>query len=392
MSSEPTVRRVYLDYNGSTPIHPSVAEIIKPFLSDYFGNPSSLHWAGRDANAYLAAGRQQIADMIGVKPGEIVMESGGTESDNHAMKGAAIAARGRGNHIITTMIEHPAVLNTCRYLETRGFEVTYLPVDGCGAIDPGDVKGAIRKSTILISVMYANNETGNLLPVREIGKIAKDHGILFHSDMVQALGKVDVDVKTLNVDLASFSSHKVYAPKGTGVLYIREGLEIDTLIHGGHQEGSRRAGTENVMGAVAFGKACETVGRGMAENNRKVESLRTKLLEGITEQIEDVRFNGHPTLRLPNTLNLSFRHVEAESLLIALDLQGVAVSAGPACASGATEPSHVLRAMGIPAEVCRSAIRLSLGIWNTEDDIEYVLSLMPGVVARLRKMSPFYRR
>ena len=386
------MKKIYFDHNATTPILPIVAEFVQPFFSEFFGNPSSLHWAGREVRGYFDDAREQVASLIHAKPGEIVFTGCGSESDNHAIKGVAFSRKGRGNHIITTTIEHPAVLNTCRYLETMGYEVTYLPVDQDGQIEPDDVKKAIRKGTILISIMYANNETGNVLPIHEIGNIAREHDIIFHSDTVQAMGKIDIDMESLNVDLASFAGHKVYAPKGVGVLYVREGLEIDNLIHGGHQEGGRRAGTENVIGAVVFGKACEVIARDMFDENKRIEGLRQRLLDGILERIDHVRFNGHPTRRLPNTLNLSFEFAEAESLLIALDLNGIAVSSGSACSSGSTEPSHVLLAMSIPAETCQSAIRLSLGRSNTEEDIDYTLSVLPDIVARFRAMSPLYKK
>ena len=386
------MKKIYFDHNATTPILPIVAEFVQPFFSEFFGNPSSLHWAGREVRGYFDDAREQVASLIHAKPGEIVFTGCGSESDNHAIKGVAFSRKGRGNHIITTTIEHPAVLNTCRYLETMGYEVTYLPVDQDGQIEPDDVEKAIQKGTILISVMYANNETGNVLPIHEIGNIAREHDIIFHSDMVQAMGKIDIDMESLNVDLASFAGHKVYAPKGVGVLYVREGLEIDNLIHGGHQEGGRRAGTENVIGAVVFGKACEVIARDMFDENKRIEGLRQRLLDGILERIDHVRFNGHPTRRLPNTLNLSFEFAEAESLLIALDLNGIAVSSGSACSSGSTEPSHVLLAMSIPAETCQSAIRLSLGRSNTEEDIDYTLSVLPDIVARFRAMSPLYKK
>jgi len=386
------VKKIYFDHNATTPILPIVAEFVQPFFSEFFGNPSSLHWAGREVRGYFDDAREQVASLIHAKPGEIVFTGCGSESDNHAIKGVAFSRKNRGNHIITTTIEHPAVLNTCKYLETMGYEVTYLPVDQEGQIEPDDVEKAIQKSTILISVMYANNETGNVLPIHEIGNIAREHDIIFHSDTVQAMGKIDIDIESLNVDLASFAGHKVYAPKGVGVLYVREGLEIDNLIHGGHQEGGRRAGTENVIGAVVFGKACEVIARDMFNENKRIEGLRQRLLDGILERIDHVRFNGHPTRRLPNTLNLSFEFVKAESLLIALDLNGIAVSSGSACSSGSTEPSHVLLAMSIPAETCQSAIRLSLGRSNTEEDIGYTLSVLPDIVARFRAMSPLYKK
>lgn len=386
------MRKVYFDNNATTPIHPEVAAAIAPFLTGLYGNPSSLHWAGRDVRAHYEQARLQIADMIHANPEEIVVTSCGTESDNHAIKGVANAKREQGRHIITTTVEHPGVLNVCRYLESKGFTITYLPVDGNGQIEPDDVKRAIREDTILISVMYANNETGTLFPVKEIGAIARERGVLFHSDMVQVMGKIDIDIPSLNVDLASFSGHKVYAPKGVGALYIREGLGIDNLIHGGHQEGGRRAGTENVTGIVAFGAACEIVKKEMQREYSKTESLRKRLLEGIMERVDHVRLNGHPTIRLPNTLNLSFEYVEAESLLMALDMNGIAVSAGSACSAGSTEPSHVLLAMGIPPVTCQSAVRFSLGRENTEEDVDHVLSVISEVVSRLRAMSPLYKK
>jgi len=386
------MRRVYLDNNATTFIHPEVAAAIAPFLAGLYGNPSSLHWAGRDVRIYYDRARSQIADMMHVHPEEVVVTSCGTESDNHAIKGVAYGNSEKGRHIITTAVEHPGVLNVCKYLEGKGFTVTYLPVDGKGQIEPDDVKKAIRKDTVLISVMYANNETGTVFPIQEIGAIARERGIPFHSDMVQAMGKIDIDMRSLNVDLASFSGHKVYAPKGVGALYIREGLAIDNLIHGGHQENGRRAGTENVIGIVAFGAACEIVKKEMRSEHNKIELLRKRLFEGILERVDDIRLNGHPTMRLPNTLNISFEYVEAESLLMALDMNGIAVSSGSACSAGSTEPSHVLLAMGIPSEICQSAVRFSLGRENTEEDIDYVLSVIPGAVSRLRAMSPLYKK
>lgn len=379
-----------MDNNATTPVHPQVADTIRPFLNGLFGNPSSLHFAGREVKTSYEAARAQIAGAIGAGIEEIVITSCGSEADNHAIKGIALAA-GRG-HIITSMVEHPAVLNVCRYLETKGFTATYLPVDGHGLVDPDDVRRSITKDTILISIMYANNETGTVMPVGEIARIARERGIPFHSDMVQALGKLDVDVKTLGVDLASFSGHKVYAPKGVGALFVREGIGLHSLIHGGHQESGRRAGTENVIGIVAFGKACEIAGDKMGERRNATEALRKRLLDGILERIDHVRLNGHPVQRVSNTLNLSFQFVESESLLLALDMKGVAVSSGSACSSGSSEPSHVLLAMGIPGDLCQSALRFSLGHDNTREEIDYVIEILPGIVARLREMSPFYKR
>jgi len=386
------MRRVYFDYNATTPIHPEVASFVQPLLSEVFGNPSSIHWAGRDARPYLDEARRQVAALIKADEGEIVFTAGGTEADNHAIKGAAYALSHKGNHIITTKVEHLAVLNTCRYLEGKGFAVTYVPTDGAGLVDPDDVRRAIRKETILASFMLANNETGTVLPVREIGAACREANVLFHSDMVQALGKIDIDVVRQNVDLASFSGHKVYAPKGIGALYVREGLEIESLIHGGHQEGGRRAGTENMIGIAAFGKACELLARDMAEENAKIERLRGWLLRGLMERVGDLHLNGDPERRLPNTLNLSFEFIEGESMLIGLDLEGIAVSAGSACSSGSTEPSHVLLGMGIEPEICQSALRISLGRENTEEDVDYALEVIPGVARRIREMSPFYAK
>ncbi len=379
-----------MDNNATTPVHPQVADAIRPFLNGLFGNPSSLHFAGREVKTSYEAARGQIARTIGAGVEEIVITSCGSEADNHAIKGIALAA-GKG-HIITSMVEHPAVLNVCRYLETRGFTVTYLPVDGHGLVDPDDVRRSITKDTILISIMHANNETGTVMPVGDIARIAREKEIPFHSDMVQALGKLDVDVGTLGVDLASFSGHKVYAPKGIGALYVREGISLHNLIHGGHQEAGRRAGTENVIGIVALGKACEIAGDKMDERRSATEALRKRLLDGILERIDHVRLNGHPVQRVSNTLNLSFQFVESESLLLALDMKGVAVSSGSACSSGSSEPSHVLLAMGIPGDLCQSALRFSLGRDNTREEIDYVIEILPDIVARLREMSPFYRK
>lgn len=385
------MERVYFDNNATTPIHPRVRTAITPFLGKCFGNPSSLHWAGREVRDDFEKARDRIAAVIKARAHEIVITSCGTEADNHAIKGVAFSRRDRGNHIITSRVEHPAVLNCCVYLEQRGFEVTYLPVDSFGIVDPGDVQKAIRKETVLVSIMHGNNETGTLMPLKEIGEITRNAGVLLHSDMVQTLGKTDLDVTELKVDLASFSGHKVYAPKGVGALFVREGTDLDNLLHGGHQEGGRRGGTENVLGAVALGAACEIMDREMAEEVKEIEGLRQKLLDGIFAAVDHVRLNGHPDRRLPNTLNLTFDFVEAESLLLALDTEGIAVSAGSACSSGSGEPSHVLLSMGIPPASCQSAIRISLGRENSLEDVEYALSVIPRVVGRLRAMSPFYR-
>jgi cysteine desulfurase len=362
---------------------------MKRFLDQYFGNPSSLHWAGRETRPYVDDARKQVASLIKAKPEEIIFTSGGTEADNHAIKGIAEALSGKGRHIITSRVEHPAVLNTCNHLETKGFSVTYLDVDHNGVVRPDDVERALRKETILVSIMQANNETGTIQPIREIGTITRQSGVLFHSDMVQAPGKIEIDVNDLKVDLASFSSHKICGPKGVGALYVRQGVEVENLIHGGQQEAGRRAGTENVMGIAAFGKACEVAMSEMEEDIRRIKFLRNRLLEGLSQRIGRMYLNGHPETTLSNTLNLSFDFVEAESLLVALDIAGIAVSSGSACSSGSSEPSHVLLAMGIDPLRCQSAIRISLGAGNSEGDVDYALEMIPRVIGRLREISPF---
>ncbi|HAR97096.1 MAG TPA: cysteine desulfurase NifS [Deltaproteobacteria bacterium] len=380
------MRHVYLDYNATTPIHPLVSGFLKGLLDGgFYGNPSSAHATGREARSLLDEAREHVAALIKCHPDEIVFNGGGTEGDNHAIKGLAYARSDDGGHIITTVVEHPAVLNTCRYLEGKGFRVTYLPVDEQGVVDPDDVKRAIRGDTTLISVMLANNETGTLMPIREIGSMAREYGILLHSDMVQALGKIKIDVNDMNVDLASFSGHKMYTPKGVGAFFMRRGVEIDNLIHGAHQEGGRRPGTEGTIGIAAFGKACQTMGQEMDETGQRVERLRSRLFDGIQRKIDGTHLFGHPDRRLPNTIFMGFEDVESESLLIGLDMEGISVSSGAACSSGVVEPSHVLLAMGIPLSFCRGAIRMSLGRETTEEDINYVLDVLPTVVSRLRQ-------
>lgn len=379
------MRHVYLDYNATTPIHPLVSDFLKTLLDGgFYGNPSSAHSAGQQARSLLEDSREHAAALIKCHPDEIVFNAGGTEADNHAIKGLAYARSEKGRCLITTVVEHPAVLNTCRYLEQKGFQVTYLPVDGQGVVDPDDVKRAIRRDTTLISVMLANNETGTVMPIREIGTIAREHGILFHSDMVQALGKIKIDVNDMNVDLASFSGHKMYAPKGVGALFMRRGVEIDNLIHGAHQEGGRRPGTEGTMGIAAFGKACQIMEREMDQTGQRIERLRLKLLDGIQKKIDGTHLLGHPDVRLPNTIFMGFENVESESLLIGLDMEGIGVSSGAACSSGAIEPSHVLLAMAVPLNHCHGAIRMSLGRETTEDEIDYALDVLPPLISRLR--------
>ncbi len=386
------MKRIYLDHNATTPVHPEVFEAMVPYLKDEWGNPSSIHWAAREPKKAIDSAREKVAALLGCEANEIVFTSCGSESNNFAIKGVADALRGKGNHIITTSVEHPSVLNTCKFMEREGWEVTFLPVDPYGMIDLDQLRDSITDKTILVSIMFANNETGTIFPVEEIGKITREKGVLFHCDAVQAVGKVPIDVKRLNIDLLSLSGHKLYAPKGVGALYVRRGVRITPLIHGGHQERNRRAGTENVAGIVALGKACEIAMRDMDEEVAHITRLRDKLEKGIMERIEHVKLNGHPTKRLPTTLNVSFMYIEGESILLNLDMKGVAASSGSACTSGSLEPSHVLMAMGVPPEIAHGSVRFSLGRDNTDEDIDYVLEILPPIVERLRSMSPLYAK
>ena len=380
------MRRVYLDHNASTPVHPEVVEAMLPYFEERYGNASSIHRFGREARDAVEAARAEIAGFLGVEPDEIVFTSGGTESDNLAIKGIA-HARGRG-HILTSQVEHHAVLRTGQALERAGFDVTYLPADGQGLVDPDDLRRAIRPDTILISVMYANSEVGTIMPIREMGQIARERGIPFHVDGVQAFGKIPLAVQDDGINLLSASSHKIYGPKGVGALYIRKGTKMVPVQHGGDHERRRRAGTENVPAIVGFGKAVEVRARDMGEEGDRVRALRDRLWRGTVARVPEVRLNGHPERRLPGTLNLSFRGVDAESLLLALDLKGIGASAGSACTSGSLEPSYVLTAMGVPTEWSLGAVRCSLGRATTEADIDYVLGVLGPAVARIRALSP----
>jgi cysteine desulfurase len=386
------MRRVYLDHNATTAVHPEVLAAMMPFFGDQFGNPSSLHWAGREVKAYLDQARERAADLLHASPEEVIFTGGGTESDNMALKGVAYALQGKGKHIITTQVEHHAILHTCRFLEKNGFEVTYLPVNGEGLIDLEGLRAAMRQDTILLTIMFANNETGTIFPMEEIGAMARERGILFHSDAVQAVGKLPIDLRRLPVDILSFSGHKLYAPKGIGGQYIRKGTKLPALIHGGAQELNYRAGTENIPAIVGLGKACEIAKRDFQSRVNHLQGLRDRLQQGLQKSIPEIKLNGHPTLRLPNTLNLSFLYIEGESLLLNMDLEGIAVSSGSACTSGSSEASHVLLAMGVPPEVAQSAIRFSFGWKNTEEEVDYVLEVLPKIVQRLRDISPLYRK
>jgi cysteine desulfurase len=380
------MRRVYLDHNASTPVHPEVLAAMLPYFSERFGNASSIHGFGREARDGIDHARERIAEVLGVTPEEIVFTSGGTESDNLAIKG--VAAARPGGHLITTQIEHHAVLRTCQALEKAGHAVTYLPVDADGLVDPDDVRHALRADTILISIQSANSEVGTLMPVAEIGRIAAERGVPFHIDGVQTFGKIPLDVRDAGVSLMSMSSHKIYGPKGIGALYIRKGTRMVSIQHGGDHERRRRAGTENVPAIVGFGKAVELRARHITEEAGRVRDLRDRFWEGVRQAVPEVRLNGHPTRRLPGTLNMSFRGLEAESLILALDLKGIGVSAGSACTSGSLEPSYVITAMGVPAEWSLGAVRTSLGASTSVEDIDYVLEVLPAAVNRIRTLSP----
>lgn len=378
--------RVYLDHNASTPVHPEVVQAMLPYFGERFGNPSSVHGFGREAREGLETAREQIAHFLRVGKEEIVFTSGGTESDNMAIKGVAMARR--QGHLITSQIEHHAVLRTCQNLETLGFDVTYVAVDGRGVVDPDEVRRAIRPDTILVSIMHANSEVGTIEPIREIGRIARERGIPFHVDAVQTFGKVPIDLDGFGIDLLSFSSHKIYGPKGVAGLFIRRGTKMVSVQHGGEHERRRRAGTENVQGIVGLGKAVEVRARDMEAEAARVTALRDRLWQGVSARVPDVRLNGHPTERLPGTCNLCFQHVESESIVLGLDLKGIGVSAGSACTSGNVEPSYVLVAMGVPLDWAMGSVRCSLGRGTTAEDIDYVVESVAPLVAKLRDLSP----
>jgi cysteine desulfurase len=383
------MRRVYLDNNATTPVLPEVFEAMRPYFGERFGNASSIHHHGQETRAAVEDARELLADLLGCRAAEIVFTSGGTESDNLAIAGWVAA----GDHVITSSIEHHAVLHACKHLEKIGCEVTIVPVDGRGLIDPADVRRALRTNTKLISVMMANNETGVLQPVEEIGKIATEASILFHTDAVQAATKVPINVRQIGCDALSISGHKIHAPQGVGALYVRKGTRIQPLFHGGRHERSRRAGTENVPGIVALGKAAQLAKDALHHgDDNKMAAMRDRLEQGILAKVDEAGVNGDGAARVPNSTNIHFDHIEGESLVIALDLKGLAVSTGAACSSGAIEPSHVLIAMGLRPDQARASIRFSLGKQTTEADIDFALTLVPETVARLRAISPTYNK
>ena len=386
------MRKVYLDHNATTPDHPEVRKSIEPYLNDQFGNPSSIHWAGRDVRKGVEDARQEIASFFGCQPLEVVFTSSGTESDNLAVKGIAYRKGNAGRHIITSQVEHPAVINACRFLEKQGFRVTYVPVNRYGIVEPDSVRTALAGDTILVSVMYANNETGDIMPIPEMGAIAREAGVVMHTDAVQASGKIPIDFGTLPVDLLTFSGHKVNALKGTGGLIVRKGIEIEAMTHGGHQERGRRGGTENVAGIVAMGKSFQLLKEGMEEEVAETRRLRDKFEKGLFGRIPELVLNGHPTQRLPNTVNISFRFVEGEAMLLNLDMMGIACSSGSACTSGSLEPSPILLAMGADPTDAQGALRFSLGRGNNDQDIEYAIDAIETVVNKLRALSPLYTK
>jgi len=385
------MRRIYLDYAATTPTHPEVVKTMLPYFTDVFGNPSSIYSYGQEAKGAIEGARTKVADLIGARDEEIVFTSGGTEADNFALKGVAFANELKGNHIITTSIEHHAVLETGKFLERRGFNVTYLPVDEYGLVDPDDVSRAITDKTILISVMQANNEIGTIEPIAEIAKIAREEEIYFHSDAVQTVGHIPVNVNELGVDLLSMSAHKFYGPKGVGALYVRKGTKLTPFMHGGEQEKRRRAGTENVPGIVGFGKAAELAQQDMNQEAERLTSLRDKLITGLLERIDHIRLNGHPIVRLPHNVNISVDYVEGESMVLNLDLEGICASTGSACSSSSLEPSHVLLAIGLSHEQAHGSLRFTLGKWTTGEEIERVLDVLPKIVTKLRAMSPLVK-
>ncbi len=383
------MKRVYLDNAATTRMDGQVIESMRDALSNAFGNPSSVYKEAREAKELLEQARGQVAALFKAQPEEIIFTGGGTEADNLAICGVAESYAKKGKHIITSKVEHHAVLHTCEYLAKKGYEVTYLPVDEYGKVSPADVEAAIRPDTILITIMYANNEIGTIMPVAEIGAVAKKHKVLFHTDAVQASGQVDIDVTRDNIDLLSMTGHKIYGPKGVGALYARRGVRLTPRIHGGGQEKNLRAGTENVPGIVGLGKACELAAANLVKNTAYLVPLRDKLIAGMLK-IPHTRLNGHPTDRLGNNTNVSVRFIEGEGLLLMLDMAGIAASSGSACTSGSLDPSHVLLAIGLDHETAHGSLRLSLSHETTEDEIDYVLEKLPGIVERLRAMSPIY--
>lgn len=384
------MKRVYMDNAATTALRRDVLDAMMPYLTDIYGNPSSLHYFGQEAHKAVENARHQVASALNAEDNEIVFTGCGTEADNMALKGIAEKYQSKGKHIITSSVEHHAILHTCEYLEKHGFEVTYLPVDEYGMVKAEQVRDAIRSDTILVSIMFANNEVGTIMPIKEIGAVCREKGVFFHTDAVQAVGHVAIDVKAMNIDLLSLSAHKLHGPKGVGAFYIRKGIVVPPLLHGGAQERRKRAGTENVAGIVGLGKAIEIACSDIEGTAKRMCYLRDKLINGIEASIPEVKLNGHRTERLPGNVNFSIKYIEGESILLMLDINGIAASSGSACTSGSLDPSHVLLAMGMPHETAHGSLRLTLGDDTTEDDIDYVLEVLPEIVVKLRKMSPLY--
>ena len=386
------MNQIYLDHSATTKLKKEVLDTILPFLTEQYGNPSTIYTLGREAKKAIDSAREQVAKAINAQPNEIYFTSSGTESDNWAIKGVAYANKQKGKHIITSNIEHHAVLHTCEFLEKEGLEITYVPVDNEGILDLEQLKKAIRPDTILISVMLANNEIGTIQPIKEISQLAKEHGIYLHTDAVQAIGSIPVDVNDLGVDLLSLSGHKIYGPKGVGVLYVKTGTKISPFIHGGGQERGKRAGTENVANIVGIGKAIELATQDIQTHSSHLQELRDMTIEEILKAIPHSRLNGHKEKRLPGNVNISFEYIEGESILLMLDSKGVCASSGSACTSGSLDPSHVLLAIGLPHEIAHGSLRLTFGEENTKDDVKYLLEVLPPIIERLRAMSPLYNQ
>lgn len=385
------MRKVYLDNAATTALSPRVLEAMLPYFTQYYGNPSSVHAFGREAKQGLDKARDQVAKALHCEPSEVIFTGCGTESDNTVLLGVAQRYGDKGKHIITTNVEHHAILHTCEYLEKQGYSVTYLPVDQDGLVTAEQVAAAIRPDTILVSIMFANNEVGTIMPIQEIGAVCKEKGVLFHTDAVQAVGHIPVDVQAMHIDMLSLSAHKFHGPKGVGALYCRKGIRLPSYIMGGAQERGRRAGTENVAGIVGLGAAIQLATEQLEENRAKMTALRDRLMTGIQTRISEVKLNGHPTNRLPNNVNFSFKYIEGESILLMLDMNGIAASSGSACTSGSLDPSHVLLALGLPHEIAHGSVRLTLGDETTEEDIDYTIDVLEKTVARLRAMSPLYK-
>lgn len=385
------MKKVYMDNAATTSLKSDVLDAMMPYLTDMYGNPSSIYYFGQEAHSAIENARHQVAHAIGAEDNEIIFTGCGTEADNMALKGIAEKYSKKGKHIITSSVEHHAILHTCEYLEKHGFDVTYLPVDEFGRVRAEQVKDAIRDDTILVSIMFGNNEVGTIMPIAEIGAVCREKGVFFHTDAVQAIGHVNVDVKAMNIDLLSLSAHKFHGPKGVGALYVRNGIVVPPLLHGGAQERRRRAGTENVAGIVGLGKAIEIACTDIDSTACRIARLRDRLITEVPKLIPEVKLNGHPTERLPGNVNFSIKYIEGESILLMLDLNGIAASSGSACTSGSLDPSHVLLAMGLPHETAHGSVRLTLSDETTEDDVDYVLEVLPTIVNKLRQMSPLYK-